>query len=153
MLAEARRLAPALHLVLGDAHALPFDPGTFDVVLFVTTLEFLEDPAPALREAARVARRGLILGVLNRWSLAGLRRILRRRSVRAAGRLMRPGELEGLVRRAMGDRLGEMTLHIGLVPPWCPRTPRRLPVGEFMAMGVRLRGEAGRVSSSGPPRP
>lgn len=139
MLAEARRLAPRLPLMLGDAHALPVGAKAFDVVLFMTTLEFLEDPVGALREATRVARCGLILGVLNRWSLAGLRRLWRRRSLRAAGRLLRPRELRQLVQQALGNRLVEVTLRMGVLPRWCPSIARRLPLGEFMAMGVRLR--------------
>lgn len=139
MLAEARRLDPHLLLVLGDAHAVPFGGGTFDAVLFVTTLEFLEDPGRALQEAARVARHGLILGVLNRWSLAGLRRILRRRSVRAAGRLYRPGELGAVVRQALGDRLDAVTLRVGVGPAGCAWLTRRFRAGEFLAMGLRLR--------------
>ena len=45
-----------------------------DVVLFITTLEFLEAPLAAVREAVCVPRRGLILIVLNRWSAGGLSR-------------------------------------------------------------------------------
>ncbi len=140
MLAEARHSAPHLRLVHGDAHALPFKASDFDVVVFVTTLELLADPQAALREAARVARRGLVLGLLNRWSLAGPRRILRRRSVRAAGRLLRPGELRALVRQALGDRLDAVTLRVGVGPPGLGWLARRVRLGEFMAMGLRLRG-------------
>jgi SAM-dependent methyltransferase len=139
MLAEARARAPAIPFVLGDAHALPFATAAFDVAIFVTTLEFLADPVAALGEAARVARRGLILGVLNRWSLAGLRRLLRRSSLRAAGRLLRPAELRRLVRQALGDRLGDVTLRVGVAPLGWGWIGERLPLGEFMAMGVRLR--------------
>jgi SAM-dependent methyltransferase len=139
MLAEARQLAPHLPLVLGDAHALPIGEGAFDVVLFVTTLEFLEDPGRALQEAARVARRGLVLGVLNRWSLAGVRRFWRHGSVRAAGRLLRPAELEDLVRQALDGRVAAVTSRVG-VPPWGARwLGARCALGEFIAMGVRLR--------------
>jgi ubiquinone/menaquinone biosynthesis C-methylase UbiE len=65
MLAEARIL-DSVPLVQGDAVRLPFADGAFDVTALVTTLEFLERPREALAEALRVARRGVLLGVLNR---------------------------------------------------------------------------------------
>jgi ubiquinone/menaquinone biosynthesis C-methylase UbiE len=72
MLAEAIRLdsPPCVH---GDALALPFSSGAFDLVALIATLEFLADPIEALAEALRVARQGLLLGVLNRRSLLGWR--------------------------------------------------------------------------------
>ena len=74
MLLEARRRVSSLSLILGDAHHLPFRALSVDLAIFVTTLEFLEDPVRASREAVRVARQGIIAIVLNRYSLAGLSR-------------------------------------------------------------------------------
>jgi SAM-dependent methyltransferase len=42
----------------GDAAALPFEPGSFDVVLCQAALMFFPDRAAALREMARVATDG-----------------------------------------------------------------------------------------------
>jgi SAM-dependent methyltransferase len=44
--------------VVGDAYALPFDDGAFDVVHAHQLLQHLRDPAVALREMARVCRPG-----------------------------------------------------------------------------------------------
>ena len=74
MLAEARRRHPRLHLVQGDAHALPLRARAVDLGVFITTLEFLERPAVALGEAVRVSRQGVLIVALNRWSRAGLSR-------------------------------------------------------------------------------
>ncbi len=48
-------------VMVGDAHALPFPDGSFDVVASKQTLPHLADPARALGEMMRVARRGVII--------------------------------------------------------------------------------------------
>lgn len=70
MLAEAKRQR-SLSYILADAKYLPFASCTFDLVAFITTLEFLEDPVSAMREASRVAREGIIVGAINRRSWIG----------------------------------------------------------------------------------
>jgi ubiquinone/menaquinone biosynthesis C-methylase UbiE len=61
MVAEARRRATALELSItvevGDAHALAFPDGCFDVCWVERVLRYLERPETALREMARVVRR------------------------------------------------------------------------------------------------
>jgi ubiquinone/menaquinone biosynthesis C-methylase UbiE len=64
MLEEARHLRSPFCLQ-GDALMLPFCSASFDLVILITTLEFISDPVQALDEAIRVARQGLLLGVLN----------------------------------------------------------------------------------------
>lgn len=73
MLDEAKRLGGA-RFVEGDAKALPFHDSEFDLVVLITALEFVNEPEQALAEAVRVARRGLLLGVLNRQSWLALYR-------------------------------------------------------------------------------
>ena len=62
-----------------SADALPFQPNSFDVVLAVTLLCFVERPELAVTEAARVLRPGgaLVLGELGRYSLWTLSRKVR----------------------------------------------------------------------------
>jgi SAM-dependent methyltransferase len=55
MLAVARRLRPDLRWQAGDAGALPFGDGEFDVVLCQAALMFFPDRVAALREMGRVA--------------------------------------------------------------------------------------------------
>jgi SAM-dependent methyltransferase len=92
MLAEAGRLGSPFFM-RGDALALPFSSGVFDLIALITTLEFVLDPNQALAEGLRVAQQGLILGVLNRQSLLGWR--LKREGGPAweAARLFTPAEL------------------------------------------------------------
>lgn len=58
--------------VLGDATALPFADVSFDAVLSVTALCFVEQRPQALAEIVRVSRRRFVVGLLNRYSLLWL---------------------------------------------------------------------------------
>jgi SAM-dependent methyltransferase len=137
MLVEAvRRGGP--RYVRADASALPFAPGTFDVALLITTLEFLPDPIRALREATRVAQRGIVLGVLNRWHPLAWQR--RRSGLRLwqAAHFYSPPEVANVLRRALGARAGEITWRTTLLPRLWPRRYSRLPFGAFIGMRVEL---------------
>jgi SAM-dependent methyltransferase len=56
MLAFARGQGGGVAYAQGDAHALPFPGGSFDVVVCHYLLLWLADPAQAVREMARVVR-------------------------------------------------------------------------------------------------
>lgn len=64
-----RRLGSKVRLEQGFAENLPYSDNEFDTVALINTLEFADDPVLALKEAVRVARRNVLLGVLNRYSL------------------------------------------------------------------------------------
>lgn len=68
-LAFARAHGQGERYLEGDATALPFADGAFDVAVSVTALCFIDDWPRALAEMARVARRRLAVGLLNRNSL------------------------------------------------------------------------------------
>lgn len=53
---------------------LPFKDREFDYCVSVTALCFIREQAAALAEMFRVARRRLVLGLLNRWSLLYLQK-------------------------------------------------------------------------------
>ncbi|MDP3586268.1 MAG: class I SAM-dependent methyltransferase [Thiobacillus sp.] len=61
--------SPALRWVEGDGRALPFADASFDHVLSIAALCFIDDERQAVAEALRVARRRFALGWLNRSSL------------------------------------------------------------------------------------
>ena len=69
MLDLARTKAPEIALVRADAARLPFADRAFDHVVAITSLCFVADEGRVLREMARVARRRVVLGLLNRHSL------------------------------------------------------------------------------------
>lgn len=101
-------LSPAIRIGAADARALPFRDDAFDLVLLSMTLHHFEaaDQRIVLREAARVARRALIVNELERSALnyAGARlmaatrwrgnRITRHDGPLSVLRAFTPGELE-----------------------------------------------------------
>ena len=56
MLSFARRQEDGITFTQGDAHALPFTDGSFDVVVCHYLLLWLDDPALGVQEMARVTR-------------------------------------------------------------------------------------------------
>jgi ubiquinone/menaquinone biosynthesis C-methylase UbiE len=57
-LRTGRRLFPGIDLVEGDARNLPWPDATFDKVVFISTLEHVEDPEAAVEDIARVLKPG-----------------------------------------------------------------------------------------------
>jgi ubiquinone/menaquinone biosynthesis C-methylase UbiE len=62
-LEDARQRSAQCRLVCGSVLSLPFASGSFDAALCLEVLEHLDDPAPAVRELSRVARRAVVLSV------------------------------------------------------------------------------------------
>jgi SAM-dependent methyltransferase len=141
MLAAMRRHHPEIPAILGDAHRLPLRTGTVDLTLLLTTLEFLENPPMALAEAVRVSRRGMLLVVLNRWSMGGLsRRIGRqaRSSLLGQAHDTTIFTLRTMARRAAGRRLRELHWASTLLPDGLSQSRTMLPLGDVLGMAVVL---------------
>jgi hypothetical protein len=143
MLAVGRELGGESRYARATADALPFRDGSVELVAFITALEFIGRPGMALREAARVARRGLLLGVLNLASPLGLRRTVAARLQPAspfrAARFRTPWRLELLVRRSLGPRVRAVHWQTAIWPGWLPRRARPRPFGAVIGMLVVLR--------------
>ncbi len=74
MLDFARNKYSDICFVRGEAENLPFGDLSFDYAAAVTSLCFVSQPEPALREMWRISKRGILLGLLNRSSLLYLRK-------------------------------------------------------------------------------
>jgi SAM-dependent methyltransferase len=96
---ELRR-RPNLEYRVGDASALPFATGEFELVSAIEVLEHLGDPVAALREITRVSSRHLLLSV-PREPLFRLLNLLRGAYWSARGDS--PGHLNHWSRRAFLD--------------------------------------------------
>jgi SAM-dependent methyltransferase len=141
MLARMRRRHARIPAILGDAHRLPVRSRSIDVTLLLTTLEFLEDPALALAEAARVSRRGILLVTLNRLSIGGLSRRLGRR---ARGSLLGQAHdvtlcrMRAVLKRAAGSRLRALHWASTLFPGGFAETRAAFPFGDVLGMAAVL---------------
>ncbi len=104
-LASARkRLPQKIQLNQGFAENLPYEDNEFDKVALITTLEFTDDPLMALEEACRVARRHVLLGALNKFSIIALQRYwtqLWHETVYSRARFFSVWELKGMVFQAL----------------------------------------------------
>jgi len=146
MLTVAHETGRADRYVQAAAEALPFRAGSVDLAALITSLEFMAEPCLVLREAGRVARTGLLLGVLNLASPLGAGRklaALLHPSPYRAARFMTPWRLEQLARRAAGRRVAGVHSATTLWPAWAPTPVRRLPFGGFIGMAVRFDDQAG----------
>ena len=143
-LSYSRRCRNGFPAICGNALSLPFRDGSFDVVAMVTALEFITPPVAALEEAARVARRGLLIGALNRWSpvawwrrgRAWWQRGRRPSSYEGAG-FFSPRELGRLVRR-LREREAVVRWQTSLYPVAWLDAVTALPFGAFVVMSVRF---------------
>jgi ubiquinone/menaquinone biosynthesis C-methylase UbiE len=85
---------------IADAHDLPFETGSYDVVGAITALEFVRQPGRVIAEMVRCARKRtgqLLLGVLNSLSSVNQARRQRKDSPYASARFFSPEELMGLL--------------------------------------------------------
>ena len=143
----ASRLGSGVKLSLGKANRLEFDDNSFDIVALITILEFIPDPAEALKEAARVTREKVYIGVLNKASILGITRRVEsgfRKSIYNHARFYTSWEIERMVKGAL-DKVS-LTWESILLSPlgwhrYCHRIDRSLsfhrnPFGAFLGICI-----------------
>jgi ubiquinone/menaquinone biosynthesis C-methylase UbiE len=141
MLKEARKRNTLREIpyFMSDAFRLPFSDASFDLAAFITTLEFLNNPQQAIKESGRVARRGLLLGVLNAYSLMGIARRLEglfKPTIYNNAHFYSVAELARLVRRTLSYRKKKLFWRTTLFPKLAPLKESALPFGGFIGMRV-----------------
>ncbi|MDR3569337.1 MAG: class I SAM-dependent methyltransferase [Syntrophobacteraceae bacterium] len=144
------RLGNKVRLTQGFAEDLPFEDNEFDTVALITTLEFVDEPLLALKEAFRVARRNVLLGVLNGFSLGGLQYRAQRfwkRSIYSRARFFSVFKLSRMCEKILCGAVPiEWRTCFSLPPQLLPyfqfleRLPlvQRNPFGLFIAMRVDM---------------
>ena len=145
MIGQARQLN-GLTYRTGDAMNLPFDDATFDLVTIVTALEFVNDPHRATSEAIRVARHGVLLGVLNRHSLLYIKRRFTGGAIWKTAHFFTPRELRALLNDAAGDRIARIHWKTTLLPlPLIGASS--VPWGGFIGMSIGLQQDPSKDTS------
>ncbi len=144
------RLGYKVPLTQGFAEDLPYEDNQFDTVALITSLEFVEDPYAALREAFRVARRNVLVGALNRFSIGGVQcglKGFRRESVYSHARFFSIFELSRMCEKILCARLPIQwrtcfSFPVQLLPYLrsVENNPlmQRNPFGHFIAMRVDM---------------
>lgn len=140
-LSFAQQHRPAnVQFVLGDARQLPFGDRSFDRVMSVTALCFIEDWARALAEIVRVTRRRFVVGLLNRNSLLWIRK--GRRGGKGAYRGAHwhtVSEIDAAMKQSAADAVrysfGVFLPGGGLLAKIAEQhLPKALPLGTFMVL-------------------
>ncbi len=138
MLAVARKLWRG-HLIRGDSARLPFSDNSFDIIGFVTCLEFMPKPVEVLREAGRIGRRGIIIGLMNRYGISTVRRTVQvwfgRSPFYRHAHFYSLEEIRKLLRLAIhGDVFIDWRATV--LPRVLGDRVTRLPIGDFLALSV-----------------
>lgn len=146
MIARARRKAAAarrtITFVRGDAHALPFRSGSFDVSICECTLSLL-DKERAIEEMVRVVRSGGRIGFHEICWTERAPRKLQARLVELEGE--RPETLQGWT--ALMDRLDVSNVQATdlseLMPQWLKQTRKELGIRGLLGTTLRVLSEWG----------
>jgi ubiquinone/menaquinone biosynthesis C-methylase UbiE len=144
MLREAKKLWADGSLLRGESAHLPFRDGSFDVVVFIACMEYMPEPVRVLTEASRVARHGIIIGLMNKWSLPTVRRILQvkmgRNPFYETARFYSVLDMKHILRDAFGDRSEIAYWATTVFPRIFGNTESSLtPFGAFLGLAVKLR--------------
>lgn len=140
----ARRNVAAASWVAGTAETLPFRNRSFDLSMAVTSLCFVEEERRAVTEMARVTRRRLVLGLLNRNSLLWREKGRGHQGSYQGARWHTPAEARALPE---GLAVDDVRVRTAVVFPsgavWSRLAerilPSRLPWGAFLAVVCDLR--------------
>ena len=141
VLLRLRTIPAELTLGLAAHFILPIRSRAVDLSVFVITLEFVEEPAQALAEAVRVARHGVLVVALNRWSLGGFSRRWgrdTRGSLLGRARDLTLASLRALAVNAAGERLRDLRWASTLFPDGLAEIVAEIPAGDVIGVAVAL---------------
>jgi ubiquinone/menaquinone biosynthesis C-methylase UbiE len=143
MLKEAKKLWPNGMLLQGDSGGLPFKDKAFDVVAFITCLEYMPDIVKTVSEAARVSRKGIIIGLMNKWSLPTMRRIIQNKMgtnpYYSNVKFYSISDMKQVLKKALHDNYTICLWSTTAFPKIFGDTESKLlPFGAFLGVAVKL---------------
>jgi ubiquinone/menaquinone biosynthesis C-methylase UbiE len=144
MLREAKKLWTKGTLLQGESSFMPFKNKSFDVVAFIDCLVYMPNPIKAIREALKVARKGLIFGLINRWSLPTLRRMIQLRMGKNPyyknAKFYSILDMKQMLKNALGDAYTTSYWNTTVFPNNLEEAQSSLfPFGAFLGVAVKLR--------------
>ena len=140
-------LSQAVHLfegdlVMADSHFMPFKDHTFDSLAFITTFEYYKDPVKVIREAARVAKYGIGLGMMNRNSpkvaRGRVQQLFGENPFYVTATFYTPKMLTEIIEKALAGRKYTIEWTCTGLPKWFPVQQWNVPVGDFFGLYIQL---------------
>jgi ubiquinone/menaquinone biosynthesis C-methylase UbiE len=125
---------------------LPFKSQSFDLAFFITCFEYMPNPVEVLKEAARVSRQGIVMGLMNSWSLPTLRRKLQlafgKNDYYRSAHFYSIREIKSLCKRSFDDNysLGKWRTTLFPQPLGLERDTGN-PFGAFLGVAIKISSE------------
>jgi hypothetical protein len=153
-----QRVGFKLPIFQGFAEHLPFPDRHFDVVSLITTLEFVDMPTVALKEAFRTARKKVLVLILNRYSLLAVGRQIQglfKNTFYRQGHLLSIWELKRMIRKVanLGQLQWDSVLSVPTMRGDYPSSKQPLhsfhsPFGAYVAVCVKLAVPVGELKTA-----
>ncbi len=141
MLMEAMRLGRGGKLTRATSAFLPVREKVVDVVAFITCFEYMPEPVNVISEASRVARKGILFGLMNSWSIPTVRRkvqiLFGKNPFYKTAHFYSLPEIERIIHSAIGKDSCEFQRST-VFPRVVPVSESRLPFGAFLCVSVRF---------------
>jgi ubiquinone/menaquinone biosynthesis C-methylase UbiE len=143
MLKEAKKHWPNGSLLQGESSHLPFKDKSFDIVAFIACLEYMLNIEKVVNEAARVSRKGIIIGLMNKWSLPTMRRNIQikmgKNPYYKNVRFYSIFDIKHVLKEALHDRYTICFWSTTVFPKiFGDRESALLPFGAFLGIAVKL---------------
>jgi SAM-dependent methyltransferase len=141
--AEAKKHWPNGSLLQGESSHLPFKDKSFDIVAFIACLEYMLNIEKVVNEAARVSRKGIIIGLMNKWSLPTMRRNIQikmgKNPYYKNVRFYSIFDIKHVLKEALHDRYTICFWSTTVFPKiFGDRESALLPFGAFLGIAVKL---------------
>jgi ubiquinone/menaquinone biosynthesis C-methylase UbiE len=124
------------------AQKLPFPDESFDVMSFITCTEYMDDLRPVFREARRVGRQGILIGLLNKWSFPTLRRkvqvLLGKNPFYATATFRSPQQIKKIYSELFPNEKFEFDWIGTAFPKFFQLRAAKKPFGSFVAIAIRF---------------
>jgi ubiquinone/menaquinone biosynthesis C-methylase UbiE len=144
MLGEAKKRWPGGNLLQSNGCQMPFKDKSVDIVFFLTSLEYMPDSASAIREAARIAKKGIIFGLMNKNSSSTLRKrvqaLIQKKSFYQKAKFYSYSDIKTILDKELQEK-NIISFHSTTVFPsaFGDLESSRFQFGAFLGLAVTLR--------------